>query len=113
MGLDYRVRCCPDGLITDRRRHVKILDCTIRDGGICNAWQFDEELVRRTLSSLATSGVDVMEIGYCVDRNLHEPGTVGPWRFCGEEDLLRVIDPELARPAERRVGRDLAPGGGP
>ena len=36
MGLDQRVRCCPDGLVTDRRRRIKVLDCTIRDGGICN-----------------------------------------------------------------------------
>ena len=34
MGLDYRVRCCPDGLVTDRRRRIRVLDCTIRDGSI-------------------------------------------------------------------------------
>ncbi|MFM2245313.1 MAG: hypothetical protein RL071_1387, partial [Pseudomonadota bacterium] len=40
MGLDYRVKCCPDGLVTDRRRRIRVLDCTIRDGGICNDWAF-------------------------------------------------------------------------
>ena len=27
MGLDTRVSCCPDGLVTDRRRRIKVLDC--------------------------------------------------------------------------------------
>ncbi|MBK9647275.1 MAG: hypothetical protein IPO67_19300 [Deltaproteobacteria bacterium] len=64
MGLDYRVRCCPDGLVTDRRRRIRVLDCTIRDGGICNDWHFDEDLVARTAAALDVAGVDYMEIGY-------------------------------------------------
>ena len=64
MGLDYRVRCCPDGLMTDRRRDVRVLDCTIRDGGCTNLWQFPEPLVQRTFEALVAAGVDVMEVGY-------------------------------------------------
>ena len=26
MAIDERVRCCPDGLVTDRRRRIKVLD---------------------------------------------------------------------------------------
>jgi len=92
MGLDYRVRCCPDGLITDRRRHVGLVDCTIRDGGICNSWQFDEGLVRRTVAGLRDAGVDVMEIGYQTAAGVVDPATVGPWRFCCEADLRRVAE---------------------
>ncbi|MFT4622046.1 MAG: 4-hydroxy 2-oxovalerate aldolase [Myxococcota bacterium] len=94
MGLDYRVRCCPDGLITDRRRVVEVLDCTIRDGGCTNAWQFDDDLVRRTFGALCESGVDVMEIGYQTSPGVFEAGSVGPWRYCREEDLRRVVTPE-------------------
>ncbi len=90
MGLDYRVRCCPDGLMTDRRRHVGIVDCTIRDGGICNDWRFDDDLVRRTVEGLSAAGVDVMEIGYQTADGVVDPATVGPWRFCREADLERV-----------------------
>jgi 4-hydroxy 2-oxovalerate aldolase len=90
MGLDYRVRCCPDGLMTDRRRSVEVLDCTIRDGGCCNQWQFEEDLVRRTFESLAAAGVDIMEIGYQTSPGVFDPATVGPWRHCHEEDLRRV-----------------------
>lgn len=90
MGLDYRVRCCPDGLMTDRRRSVRVLDCTIRDGGCTNDWQFEPELVHRTFEALVRSGIDVMEIGYQTSPGVYEPGSVGPWRYCREDDLREV-----------------------
>ena len=93
MGLDYRVRCCPDGLVTDRRRRIKVLDCTIRDGGICNRWQFDDDLVQRTFQALTQSGVDYMEVGYRTSDGVYSRDDVGPWRFCDEEDLARVVAP--------------------
>ena len=55
MGLDYRVKCCPDGLVTDRRRRIKVLDCTIRDGGICNDWHFDHAQVLKDFKAFKRS----------------------------------------------------------
>jgi len=91
MGLDYRVKCCPDGLVTDRRRRIRVLDCTIRDGGICNDWQFSKDQVRRTFVSLEEAGIDYMEIGYLTKEGLFDPEKVGPWKFCKEEDLREVL----------------------
>ena len=93
MGLDYRVKCCPDGLVTDRRRRIKVLDCTIRDGGICNDWQFEHEFVENVFEKLVASGVDYMEVGYRVQKDLHDRATNGPWRFCDEADLEKVVRP--------------------
>ncbi len=92
MGLDYRVRCCPDGLMTDRLRHVSVLDCTIRDGGICNDWHFEPDLVRRTVAGLSAAGVDIMEIGYQTSEGVFDPAEVGPWRFCHESSLQDVAE---------------------
>ena len=92
MGLDTRVACCPDGLVTDRRRRIKVLDCTIRDGGICNNWQFDHGVVRRVYEALLASGIDYMEVGYKINEGLADPKDVGPWRFCEENDLEQVVD---------------------
>lgn len=92
MGLDYRVRCCPDGLVTDRRRRIKVLDCTIRDGGICNNWEFSKDWVKRTWTALAASGVDYMEVGYRTSDGQFDPTAVGPWRFCAEDDLRGVVE---------------------
>jgi 4-hydroxy 2-oxovalerate aldolase len=90
MGLDYRVKCCPDGLVTDRRRRIKVLDCTIRDGGLCNDWDFDHALVARVFRALADAGIDYMEVGYRAAAG-GEQG--GPWRRCAEDDLARVLEP--------------------
>jgi len=76
--------------MTDRRRTVEVLDCTIRDGGCCNNWHFDRALVRRTFESLVGAGVDIMEIGYQTSPGVFDPGSVGPWRHCSEEDLQSV-----------------------
>lgn len=91
MGLDYRVRCAPDGLVTDRRRRIKVLDCTIRDGGICNDWDFSHTQVRRVYDALTASGVDYMEVGYRTKEGVFDPGKVGPWRFCQEDDLRQAV----------------------
>lgn len=93
MGLDYRVKCCPDGLVTDRRRRIKVLDCTIRDGGLCNDWRFDHDLVQRVFRSLAAAGIDYMEVGYRTAEGTFDRDKVGPWRFCDEEDLARAVEP--------------------
>jgi 4-hydroxy 2-oxovalerate aldolase len=90
MGLDYRVRCCPEGLVTDRRRRIKVLDCTIRDGGICNNWRFDRAWVKRSFEALQAAGVDYMEIGYRTREGSFDRSKVGEWRFLEEEVLAEV-----------------------
>jgi len=92
MGLDTRVKCCPDGLVTDRRRRIKVLDCTIRDGGICNQWDFDHGMVRRVFDALVEGGIDYMEVGYKTKDGVFDPKEVGPWRFCSENDLRDVVE---------------------
>ena len=43
---------------------LKILDCTLRDGGYYNNWDFDLPFINRYLSSIAAAQVDVAEIGF-------------------------------------------------
>ena len=90
MGVDHRIDCCPDGLITNRRKSVRVLDCTIRDGGLCNDWDFGFDLVRDTIKGLSAAGVDVVEVGYRNSRNPSDKS--GPWRFCTEKDLHEVVE---------------------
>jgi 4-hydroxy 2-oxovalerate aldolase len=42
---------------------LKILDCTLRDGGYYNNWDFDGEIVRDYLSALAEAKIDYIELG--------------------------------------------------
>ena len=43
---------------------MKILDCTLRDGGFHTNWEFDTEFVRDLITVLDGTGVDVIELGY-------------------------------------------------
>src|SRR5699024_1774692 len=69
----------------------KILDCTIRDGGLVNNWDFSEDFVRNLYYSLDEAGVEYMELGYKNSPELVDANGAGPWRFCNDDLLKRVI----------------------
>jgi len=46
---------------------IKILDCTLRDGGYCNNWEFDYESIKYIISHLSLAGIDIVECGYLSD----------------------------------------------
>jgi len=48
---------------------LKILDCTLRDGGYVNSFSFGEENIRKIVDGLTSSGVDIIEIGFLKDGN--------------------------------------------
>ncbi|MFN8671070.1 MAG: hypothetical protein U0457_03180 [Candidatus Sericytochromatia bacterium] len=43
---------------------IKILDCTLRDGGYINNWQFEKNFIKKILISLNKSNIDITELGY-------------------------------------------------
>jgi 4-hydroxy 2-oxovalerate aldolase len=47
---------------------VKILDCTLRDGGYVNEWKFGEENIKFITNNLIESGVDIIECGFLNDK---------------------------------------------
>ena len=46
------------------RPELKVLDCTVRDGGLINAHQFEDSFVRAVYDTCLAAGIDSMEIGY-------------------------------------------------
>jgi len=74
-----------------KNTNSKILDCTIRDGGLVNNWDFSVEFVRDLYYSLSEAGVEYMEIGYKNSPKLLKGGDAGPWRFLDEAFLREVI----------------------
>ncbi|MBT6051908.1 MAG: hypothetical protein HOG49_34325 [Candidatus Scalindua sp.] len=70
----------------------KILDCTIRDGGYVNNWEFDKKLVREAYRALSKSGVEFVEIGYRGTEKFLDKNKYGPWRFTPEELIREVTD---------------------
>lgn len=74
------------------REKIKVLDCTIRDGGLINNHDFDFKLVRAVYKALSEAGVDYMEIGYKNSKRLFSPKEFGKWKFCDDADIEKVIE---------------------
>lgn len=73
------------------RDKSSILDCTIRDGGLVNNWDFSEEFVSDLYNGLCDAGVEYMEIGYKNSPKLLKSDGAGPWRFLDESFIRNVI----------------------
>ena len=78
------------------RPELKVLDCTIRDGGLINNSKFTDEQVRAVYQTCIAAGVDYMEIGYKNDPASFPKDKYGPWRHCEEEDMRRVVEETVA-----------------
>lgn len=79
------------GNLMSVRSDIKVLDATIRDGGLCNNFEFTDEFVTELYKSNVKSGIDYMEFGYKASKNLFKTSDFGKWKFCDEEDIRRIV----------------------
>ena len=47
-----------------KKDNFKLLDCTLRDGGYYNNWNFSEKIIKKYLKSIETTGIEYVEIGF-------------------------------------------------
>lgn len=73
------------------RTDIKVLDATIRDGGLCNNFEFTDDFVRALYKTNIRSGVDYMEFGYKASRTMFDEKEHGKWKFCKEEDIRAIV----------------------
>jgi 4-hydroxy 2-oxovalerate aldolase len=73
------------------RPEIKVMDVTIRDGGLMNNHQFTPDLVRAVYRTACDAGIDYVELGYKSSNKVFSPSEHGPWKFCEEEVLRDVI----------------------
>ncbi len=57
---------------------VKVLDCTFRDGGYYNKWDFDISLVQKYLHAIAGTNIDIIELGF---RNFPQDKFLGAFAY--------------------------------
>ncbi len=96
------------GNIVSFRPDVKVLDCTIRDGGLVNDFFFTDEFVRKLYEANVAAGVDYMEIGYKASKDLFDESKFGKWKFCDEEAVRSIVgdnDTNLKLSVMADVGR--------
>ncbi len=73
------------------RKELKVLDCTVRDGGLMNKWQFSKEFVKGVYNSCVEAGIDYMEIGYISSEDQFPRDVYGPWKFCMEDEIREIV----------------------
>lgn len=78
------------GTFLTYRPEIKIMDCTVRDGGLINDHGFEDGFVKSIYQTCVAAGIDAMEFGYKADKKIFAPSQYGKWKFC-DEDVLRGI----------------------
>jgi 4-hydroxy 2-oxovalerate aldolase len=73
------------------RPEIKVLDCTIRDGGLINDHMFEDGLVKAVYDACVEAGIDAMEIGYKASKHVFAADKHGDWKFCDEDDVRRLV----------------------
>ncbi len=74
------------------RPELKVLDCTIRDGGLVNDHAFEDGFVKAVYQACVEAGIDYMEVGYKASQKLFARNRFGAWKYCDEDDVRRILD---------------------
>jgi len=54
-------------------KDIKLLDCTLRDGGYVNDWEFGRDNIVNIFERLVSAGVDIIEVGFLDERRPFDP----------------------------------------
>lgn len=73
------------------RESVRVVDATLRDGGLVNDFYFTDEFVKNLYVTNLKAGVDYMEVGYKASKEMFDVTKFGKWKFCNDEDIFEVI----------------------
>ena len=72
-------------------RNITLLDCTLRDGGYVNNWQFGEENIKKIVRKVIQAGVEIVECGYLSTKNA---GDIDTARYSSIADVKRAYAPK-------------------
>ena len=70
---------------------IKVVDCTLRDGGLVNDFYFADDFVKELYKANIKAGVDYMEFGYKASKELFDVNKFGKWKFCDDKDSRSVV----------------------
>lgn len=88
--------------------NLRVLDCTLRDGGLVNDSKFSDDFAKALYQADLKAGVDYMEFGYKCDKKIFSPDRYGKWKFCDEENIRAIVgdnDTDLKISVMADVGR--------
>lgn len=70
---------------------VKLLDCTLRDGGYYNDWDFDLDLVAKYLDAMHAISADYVEVGL---RSFEQDGFKGGFAYSSDDFIISLKAPQ-------------------
>ncbi len=70
---------------------IKVVDCTLRDGGLVNNFYFTDEFVKALYQANIKAGVDYMEFGYKASKEMFDVNKFGKWKFCDDKDIRAIV----------------------
>ena len=79
------------GDLMTARSDIRVLDATIRDGGLVNNFMFSDEFINALYRANVKAGVDYMEFGYKASKELFDVNKCGKWKFCDEDDIRAIV----------------------
>ena len=90
------------------REDIRVLDATLRDGGLVNDFYFSDDFVKALYLANLRAGVDYMEMGYKASKELFDVDKFGKWKFCNDDDIFAIVgenNTDLKLAAMADVGR--------
>lgn len=79
------------GNLISVRDDLKVVDATVRDGGLVNNFRFTDEFVKDLYETNIAAGVDYMEFGYKASKKIFPEEDFGKWKFCDEESIRGIV----------------------
>lgn len=73
------------------RHDIRVVDATIRDGGLVNNFMFTDEFIKKLYITNVKAGVDYMEFGYKASKEMFDVNKFGKWKFCDEESIRGIV----------------------
>lgn len=73
------------------RQDIRVVDATIRDGGLCNNFRFDDKFIKDLYQANVKAGVDYMEFGYKASKVIFNEDDFGKWKFCNDSDIRKIV----------------------
>lgn len=73
------------------RQDIRVVDATIRDGGLCNDFRFDDKFIKDLYNANVKAGVDYMEFGYKASKEIFNEEDFGKWKFCNDADIRKIV----------------------
>ncbi len=84
--------------LMDYRKEIRVVDATLRDGGLVNDFYFTDEFVKALYKTNAKAGVDYMEFGYKASKEMFDVDKFGKWKFSDDEDIRAIVGDEPTGP---------------